>query len=223
MHASFKHIALGFCYFSTLRDARLIQNKLFIFRYVIFNTSPHQLQDIPMKKQKTKVPRWAGNAGEVTGVTSHLWNLWLLCLEQLPSPPLPPAGSTFSSEVKTTGLSDLFNEEIQHGARGEISASRRRKACREWASISSFFLLFLSVKRMCSQASGTRTRTGGTEAREAFLWKNIHRYVAPDQPSYPGANIYLLLHWWWIWSTHKLGAGKKDVLCLCNPRWHSGR
>lgn len=58
---------------------------------------------------------------------------------------------------------------------------------------------------------------GGTEAREAFLWKNIHRYVAPDQPSYPGAKIYLLLHWWWIWSTHKLRAGKKTSSVSLTP------
>lgn len=84
------------------------------------------------------------------------------------------------------------------------SASRWREVCREWASISPFFLLFLCVKRMCSLASGTTTRTvvglrhgkHSSEKTPIAMWSRT-------KPPTEGWKIPLPLHSWWIWSTHK--------------------
>ena len=148
--------------------------------YLILIKWPGQLQDV---STETKASEWPNDCGEILGDYGFdllPWSHRLLCPES--SPPLV----TCTIEDTKNSLSDLISREIR--GRRERSASRREEVCMEWVW-SSFFLLFISVKRMCSLASGTTTRDcGGTEAREAFLWKNTLCYVAPDQNSYPGVN-----------------------------------
>lgn len=104
---------------------------------------------------------------------------------------------------------------VQSKNRAEKSAIRRKVVCRMWASICSFFLLFLDAKPGIWNNNGDCDET---EAREAVLWKNIHRYVARYQASHLRARIPLLLHSCWIWSTHKLSGGKqkKKMLSVYN-------
>lgn len=97
----------------------------------------------------------------------------------------------------------------------ESPKSTGQEECREWASISSVLLLFLRVKRMFGHLWPSiwdnNKDCGGTQAREAFLWKKRTSYVTLDQTAHPEVKIPVPRHSWWICSTHKPQRGKKPL------------
>lgn len=117
---------------------------------------------------------------------------------------------------------DRFSGEIQRPARGERSASRREEVCREWASISSFFLLFLGVKRMCSLASGTTTSTvvGLRHGKHSSEKTPIAMWTRTKPPTLGRKSFCRCIHGG---SEAPTSPEKKAPLCLWNPIWHSGR
>lgn len=149
------------------------------------------------------------------------WSFRLLCPEQLPSPSLSPAWKRLNSLVKTP-KTDLTSGEIQHPSRGERSASRREEVCREWASISSFFLLFLGVKRMCNPAAGTTTRTvvGQRHGKHSSEKTSIAMWPRTNTPTQGRESFCRCIHGG---SEAPTSLEKKAPLCLWNPIWHSWR
>lgn len=149
--------------------------------------SPWRLCIVPMT---TNALRWFDNHGESFTGTIDLAPR-ILHLPHETSPSAHPFLAPLSLKAK----------EIQRSAGQQRSASTGEEICRKWASICSFFLLLVVVKRMCGLTAGTATRS--VVGLIAFLWKSTHHYVEHDQNSHPGVRILLLLHSWWIWSPHR--------------------
>lgn len=171
--------------------------------YLILINVPWQLQDVPMRTKESRLPWW-NYRGQMR------WAATLESHEQLLSPPLSPARSGLNSTPRTDLIWSVQLRNLRP-ARGERSESRREEVCKEWASISSFFLLFLGVKRMCNPASGTTTRTVvGLKHGKHFSEKpSIAMWPRTKPPTQRWKNP-LPLHSWWIWSTHKPW-GKKPL------------
>lgn len=69
----------------------------------------------------------------------------------------------------------------------------RNQVCSKWASISSFFLLFLNVK---SQASGTTTRTvvGQRRGKHSFGQTSIAMWPGPNPPTWGQKSLCCCIH-----------------------------